>query len=389
VVQAAINAVLRGKESLDFYLILSPVVKLPIELEKLFTVVEHPLPTREQLQTIADAIEVEDDKKYQPGAIDAAIGLTTREAENAFSLSFLRHNGELRKEEVWDAKTQAVKKSGFLELYQGEEAFGKLGGMTGLKNYCQLIMRPERPFNPKGVLLLGPSGTGKSAFAKALGNATGRPVLMMDIGRLHSKYVGDSEANLRSALRLADALAPDILFIDEVEKALGGVDSDNDGGVSQRIFGSLLTYQNDHTTDVMILATANNIQRLPPEFSRPGRFDRIFFIDLPREAEREEIWAIYRREYDISDLNLPPHDDNWTGAEIRECCRSARQMGVSLVEASKGIIPVAVSSADKITALRNWAKGKVLDANTGEIYDPTKGYAVAKGSRKVLKKEAV
>jgi SpoVK/Ycf46/Vps4 family AAA+-type ATPase len=165
-------------------------------------------------------------------------------------------------------------------------------------------------------------------------------------------------------------MSPCILFIDEVEKALAGAatGSSSDSGVSSRLFGTLLTWLNDHTTDVYVVVTCNNIQQLPPEFSRAERFDAILFLDLPGPAEKRSIWQLYIQEYSLDEAQKRPLDEQWTGAEIKSCCRLASLLGVTLEEASKYIVPVGVTAAENIQRLRTWASGRCLDASSPGIY---------------------
>ena len=182
--------------------------------------------------------------------------------------------------------------------------------------------------------------------------------------------VGQTEQNVRQALRIADAMAPAVLFVDEVEKALAGSASSGqtDSGVSARLFGSVLTWMSDHESDVFVVCTSNDISKLPPEFSRAERFDAIFFLDLPAEAERQKIWQIYRTKFGIPEDQPLPKDVDWTGAEIRSCCRLAKLLDVSLADAAKNVVPVAVTAAESVERLRNWACGRCLSANQPGIY---------------------
>jgi len=182
--------------------------------------------------------------------------------------------------------------------------------------------------------------------------------------------VGQTEQNIRQALQAADAMAPCILFVDEVEKALAGAASGgrSDSGVSSRLFGTLLTWLNDHTSDVYVVMTCNNIQQLPPEFSRAERFDGIMFLDLPGRTEKDAIWQIYRSDFRIDEAELAPLDDRWTGAEIKACCRLSVLLGISLREASQVIVPVGVTAAEDIERLRTWATGRCLDASRPGVY---------------------
>ena len=242
--------------------------------------------------------------------------------------------------------------------------------MESLKNFCIRALQHKHPVaKPRGVLLLGVPGTGKSAFAKALGNQTGRPTLMLDIGALMGSLVGATEANVRQALRIIDAMAPCVAFVDEVDKGLSGVagSGQTDSGVSARLFGSILTWLNDHTSDVFVVMTCNDISKLPPEFSRSERFDGVVFLDLPSTAEKAKIWEIYLRAYQLPTQELPRTDD-WTGAEIKSCCRLAAILDVSIVEASRQVVPVAATAAESVERLRTWASGRCLSASTPGLY---------------------
>jgi hypothetical protein len=391
IVQALARQIAAGKQNRTFIVILSPVVQIPTELEKQFIVIEHDLPGREQLEEIARGIATEEGELPESDALtavlDAAAGLTRYEAEGAFSLSITRHN-RVQPETIWELKSQMLKKSGLLSLYRGRESFAGLGGLSALKSFCLRAMRRRDQQNslarPRGVLLLSPPGCGKSAFAKALGNETGRPTLVLDVGTLMGSLVGQTESQTRQALKIADAMSPCVLFLDELEKALSGTASSgqSDSGVSARMFGSLLTWLNDHESDVFVVCTANDVSRLPPEFSRAERFDGVFFLDLPSVEERRAIWRMYIEQFAL-DANQPkPVDADWTGAEIRSCCRLAALLGVPLVEAAQNVVPVSRTAAESVERLRTWASGRCLSANEPGIYQRTTGIAV-KPARKI------
>ena len=379
IVQALAQQISMGKQNRTFIVILSPVVQIPVELEKLFAVIEHELPDRRQLQEIAAGIAT--DEGEMPGGreldtvLDAASGLTRYEAENAFSLSLVRYR-TLRSDAIWELKTQMLKKSGLLSLHRGSERFADLGGLEALKAFCLRAMRSggrrsaDAKHRPRGVLLLSPPGCGKSQFSKALGNETGRPTLILDVGSLMGSLVGQSEERTRQALRIADAMAPCVLFIDEIDKALAGVagSGQTDSGVSARIFGTLLTWMNDHTSDVMVTATCNDISKLPPEFARAERFDGVFFVDLPDAQQRQAIWRIYIEQFGLDANQKLPTDDNWTGAEIKACCRLAALLDLPLIAAAHNVVPVAVTAAESVEKLRTWASGRCLSADQVGIY---------------------
>lgn len=372
IVQVLAQQILDGKQNRTFVVVLSPTVTIPAELEKLFVVLEHELPGREQLTEIAQGIGTEEGELPTESELDclldAASGLTRYEAEGAFSLSLVRH-GRVLPQAVWELKCQTLRKGGLLSLYQGTESFDSLGGLSALKAFCRrsLVQRTRNTL-PRGVMLLGVPGTGKSAFAKALGHETGRPTLSLDIGSLMGSLVGQTEQNIRQALRVADAMAPCVLFIDEVEKALSGIGSSGDSGVSARLFGTLLTWMNDHTSDVYLVATCNDISRLPAEFSRAERFDGIFFLSLPGSSEREEIWQLYINKFDLDGSQRRPADDQWTGAEIRACCRLSSLLDVSLIQAAQNVVPVSVTATESVERLRSWASGRCLSAEQSGIF---------------------
>ena len=387
------SQIIAGKQNRTILIVLSPIVQLPTELEKMFVVIEHELPDRDQLAEIARGIATED-SELPPGpefdtVLDAAAGLTRLEAENAFSLSLVRH-GRIASEAVWELKSGMLKKSGLVELYRGREDFNSIGGLDALKAFCRRsLLQPHRdnPLKrPRGVLLLGVPGTGKSAFAKALGRETHRPTLTLDVGSLMGSLVGQTESNIRQALKIADAMSPCILFVDEIEKALAGAanSGQTDSGVSARLFGTLLSWMNDHDSDVYLIATCNDISKLPPEFSRAERFDGVVFLDLPAAAEKQAIWELYLDAFQIDREQRLPDDTNWTGAG-----------GESLLP----IVSIARCSVDPSCTERRarrcdcqrkrrspakWASGRCLSANQPGLYRHTDAKS---GSRRKVKRD--
>src|SRR5439155_17695123 len=158
--------------------------------------------------------------------------------------------------------------------------------------------------------------------------------LVLDVGSLYGSLVGATEANVRQALKVAEVMSPCVLFVDELEKALAGVGGQGDSGVSTRLFGSLLTWLADHTSDTFVVGTCNDISKLPPEFSRAERWDGVFFLDLPGVAERDAIWKMYRSQFGIAEAQSRPNDTSWTGAEIKPCCRLAALLDITLTQAA-------------------------------------------------------
>jgi len=389
VVQTLYNAILAGQQNQVFYYILSCYAEIPLELQKVIVLHNHRLPQDNEISEIANnLLEKPENTPVSKEIVHAARGLTRREIEGAFSLSISTKNNICPKEVV-TYKSESLQKSGFLSFYEGDASFESLCGLEQLKWFSKRILSGESEILPKGLLLLGPPGTGKSQFAKALGRETNRPVLLCDLGRIYSKHVGETEANLREMISISESISPCVLFIDELEKALSGASSDGDSGVSKRVFGKLLTWLNDKTSDVFVVGTANNVSLLPPEFSRAGRFDGLFFIDLPTPEEREKLWGYYSVRYKVY---VPKSgslfDDGWTGAEIEECCKKSSQLGITLLEAAKYVIPVSASRKEEIDRLRDWSKSRCMSSTYPGRYlgenQPTTTKPAGTGKRRAI-----
>jgi hypothetical protein len=390
IVQALAHQIAEGKQNRTFVVILSPIVQIPIELEKLFVVVEHELPDRMQVEQIARDIATEKgelpDAQELTAVLDSAAGLTRYEAEGAFSLSLVQRR-RIEPAVIWEIKSQMLKKSGLLTLHRGSESFAQLGGLEALKAFCLRAMRRQGEVDalkrPRGVALVSPPGCGKSQFAKALGNETGRPTLVLDVGSLMGSLVGQTESQTRQALRVADAMAPCILYVDEIDKGLSGVASSGQGdsGVMARLFGQFLSWLNDHTTDVFVIVTCNDSTKLPPEFFRSERFDGLFMLDLPSPAERAVIWEIYLKLFALDRAQKRPQDTDWTGAEIRSCCRLSALLEVPLIEAARNVVPVAITAGETVERLRSWAAGRCLAADRSGVYSRGASATIKPGRR--------
>ena len=369
-----------------------PGFELPEELRELFWVFDHELPNEEEREEIiTDTLKRSDFEVPEAEKLKSIVkvcgGLTRQQVEGVCARSLSRFD-EIRESFVWKLKAGMINKSGMLQLHRGEERFetftkkvkGKeivvpgLGGLEGIKKFCLQWLEetkdPDVIAQPKGVLLLGVPGTGKSAFAKALGSETKRPTLLLNVGTLMGGLVGQTEERTREMLRVVDAMAPCILFVDEIEKALGGSGGEHDGGVNARLKGTLLSWLNDHESDVFFVATANDISMLPPEMTRAERFDATFFMDLPSRHQKDVIWDIYTKVFKLDPKQARPKDTGWTGAEIKSCCKIANRFRAPLVEVAPYVIPVFKTWREKITALRHWAAERCIDAETGEVYVP-------------------
>lgn len=350
-------------------LIPSPTIKIPTDLEKEITVLEMPLPTETEIENLAKTIVNENDLKIKVRKenIIPAKGLTINEAENAVALSIITKH-DIDKHILEEQKLQAVKKSGLLEIYKPVSP-EEMGGLENLKRYIENrrkgFVDPNLP-TPKGILLTGIPGTGKSLSAKAAASILGFPLVKLDISGLKSSLVGESEANLREALKLIDAISPVVVWIDEIEKALGGVlsSSRTDGGTTASMFGYLLTWMQESQTPKYIVATSNDIEELL-QISHGAlirRFDDVFFVDLPDQEERKEIIRIMNRKYKTQiPEKLAEKMENWTGAEIEKFVISSLYDGIE--EALKAVKPIYNQNKETIEKLRRWAKENARHAN--------------------------
>lgn len=393
------DACAEGKRKFTTIVVLSAVQQIPAELEKLMTVVDFALPGRETLERILGTLTREREnlsKEKIALLVEAASGLTEAEAENAFALSLIQP-GALNPQFVMAEKANAVKRSGILEYYQPIVTAADIGGLDELKGWLRRRARAfsdeARKFGlpvPKGCLLIGVPGCGKSLTAKAASAMWGKPLLRLDVGRVFGSLVGESEGKMRLALQTAEAIAPCILWLDEMEKAFAGTETSLDSGTSARVFGSFLTWMQEKTAPVFVFATANNVAALPAELMRKGRFDEIFFVDLPGEEERLDIWDIHLRsrkrdpeKFDLIALTGASRD--WTGAEIESAVVEAmyhafdkgRELAqADLARATGNIVPLAQTMAERIEGLREWAKGRTRLASLPQPETVSEGRAL-------------
>ncbi|MDQ2844841.1 MAG: AAA family ATPase [Actinomycetota bacterium] len=389
-------------------ILVSPLTNMPAELESLVTLLDFPLPDDEYLRGMLDRMI---SRNTKAGALKsdlgddgierlakAAIGLTAFEAENAFARAMV-DDGRLTIEDVAvvaDEKGQIIRKSGVLEMVSSTTKLEDIGGLGNLKTW--LTKRDGSWLDeaaayglpaPKGVLMTGVPGCGKSLTAKAMSSAWGLPLIRLDIGRVFGGLVGASEQNMRTAIRTAEAVAPCVLWIDEIEKGFAaGASGSGDSGTSARVFGTFLSWMQEKTAAVFVMATANNIGLLPPEFLRKGRFDEIFFIDLPTKSERTDIFRLHLAarlkagpalgELAVADDLLDAlagATEGFSGAEIEQVVISAcfdafdgkRQLtGDDLRREIGNTVPLSVTQSEEITTLREWADVRAVAASASE-----------------------
>jgi len=368
---------------------LSPVQQIPPELQKDVTVVDLPLPTEAEYRQILNRLvaQVRDNPTVtvdlDEDAIDAigkaCQGLTRSEAENALAKAIVSQQGLTGRDikAILEEKEQIIRKSGILEYTAAVEDFAAIGGLGNLKTWLRQrnegFSQKARDFglpNPRGVMLVGVPGCGKSLCAKAVAAEWRKPLLKFDLGRVFAGLVGESEERMRKALAVAEGVAPCVLWIDELEKGLAGIGGSGDSGVATRVFGTLLTWMEEKVQPVFVVATANDISQLPPELLRKGRLDEIFFVDLPTLRNRAEILMIQlsrrRRapaDYDLA--GLARATEGFSGAELEEVVVSALYEAFAspekelktehLLKAAREIKPLSQARAREIEALRQWA----------------------------------
>jgi predicted kinase len=387
------------KSTFTTVILLSPTLVIPPEIEKEISVLDVPLPTyRDLLDLLKEIVEVvrrnnrakvELNREDADQLIQAALGLTLSEAESAFAKA-IATDGRLSRDDVQlvlEEKRQVIRKSGLLEYFATDERLATVGGLASLKGWLTrrgaAFSEAARRFGlpePKGLLLLGVQGCGKSLTAKAIAAQWRLPLLRLDMGRIFSGLVGSSEENLRKAIRVSESVAPVVLWVDEIEKGLSGSQASgaSDGGVTARVFGTLLTWLQEKTVPVFVVATANRIEGLPPELLRKGRFDEIFFIDLPALAERREILQIHvakrGREPARFDLDvLAQRTEGFSGAELEAAVISGlydafaegTELAQGHLERAVGeSLPLSVTMREEIVRLRDWARNRTRPASS-------------------------
>lgn len=370
VVQAIQNGVTKWKAIGSCLVMISPVLQMRPELEKVFTVIDLELPDEETLFHLQIELAKTVNVEPNPESVRAARGLTEFEAETAFALSLVRE-GRFSTKVIAEAKTQMIRKSGLMEFWQPAD-INSVGGLEILKSYIRNRARAFKPGNdnlpkPKGVLLVGVPGTGKSLSCKATASILGWPLIRLDIGTLKNSLVGESERRMRQATGVIDAFGEAVILLDEVEKMFAGTQSSGqtDSGTTASMFGHFLTWMAETTTPILVMATANNIAQLPPEFLRAGRFDSIWFVDLPTGKEREQIIEIMNRRYGSEiPLEYSAKMSGYSGSEIEQLAKDSLFDGLD--PAFNALIPLSRTMKTEIDSLREWAKTRARFANTLE-----------------------
>ncbi|MBI2300401.1 MAG: AAA family ATPase [Armatimonadetes bacterium] len=388
-----VAALLRARR--QTVVICAPLLEVPATVGEDITILDFPLPTYDQIATRLSGLLEGVESRLESGASEALVkacqGMTLSRIERVVRMG-LAAAGVLDEtviDQVLEEKRQTLRRSGVLEFINAEENLDDIGGLRGLKAWLErrALAFSERARryglpNPKGLLLVGIQGTGKSLSAKATAQLLRVPLLRLDVGRLMGSLVGESESRAREMIAVAEAMAPTVLWIDEIDKGFRGLGSTfvGDSGTSARVFGTLITWMQEKTSAVFVVATANNIEALPPELLRKGRFDEIFFIDLPTLSERREILEVHltkRREHRLREFDLDAlaeAAEGYSGAEIEQGILDAMYVGfearrefttedvlVCLAES----VPLSRTKQADIDALRAWAAaGKARTASS-------------------------
>jgi len=390
--------------------IVSPVLKLPMEVEKDFAVVDMTLPDKEELGHVLDAIvtnitgktDMKPPEDVRKHLIEASQGLTTTEAENALALCVIRTK-KAGGTEKWDPsfvmeeKCSTLKKTGLLTYYPpGKAGLSQIGGMANLKTWISIrkdAFTEEAAtygLDPlKGILMVGPPGSGKSIGARAISEELGLPLLRCDMGRIFAGLVGASEENARRVIETAEAVSPCVLWLDEIEKGFAGSGGGSlDSGVGARVLGTFLTWMQEKKSQVFVYATANNVSALPPELLRKGRFDETFSVLLPSNEERVEIFNIHLKKrkrleaFKKGDISLfAAETEEFSGAEIEAIVNEAlftafsnkrRQMASEdVLAAIKSTVPLSKMMKREIEAMQEWCKSRTRPANAGPRKETT------------------
>ncbi|KKN99020.1 hypothetical protein LCGC14_0142650 [marine sediment metagenome] len=373
-----------------------PDFHVPKQLLHDITTIEFSLPDKKQIAErisyVCRSVETEDGGKFEPDPeilpqiIDACQGMITQQVADRVALALRKHK-DLNVDAVQTIireKAAIIRASGLLTYIEPPEGgLDSVGGYEALKQHIRLdqpcFTQEARDFGiefPKGLMLVGIPGCGKTLLSLAVASELGLPLISLDVGSIMNKYVGESESNMRDAIRMLETIAPCVLVLDEIEKGFGGT-GDSDGGSSRRVFGIFLKWLNDKTSPVYVIATANQVQSLPPEFCRKGRFDEIFGLDLPSEGERQEIFNIHlskrnkiSKDLDITKLAIAT--PGCTGADIEQIVKVSLKIAFGndkklkqkhLIQAIGEIIPLSVTESDRIGSIRMWCKKHAKPAN--------------------------
>jgi SpoVK/Ycf46/Vps4 family AAA+-type ATPase len=378
-------------------IIIGSDLSVPKELQDLITVVEFELPSKEEitqeLNRLINSLNIQIDSQLFENLASACQGLSLERIRRVLSkiIATYKTIDDNSIVVLLSEKKQIIRQTEILEYYSVNEQITKLGGLDNLKDW---LKKRKTAFGiqasnyglptPRGLLLIGIQGTGKSLTAKAIANEWKLPLLKLDVGKLFGGIVGESESRLRQMINLSETISPCILWIDEIDKAFTNTESKGDSGTSNRVLATFISWLSEKTKPVFVIATANNIDLLPLEIIRKGRFDEIFFLDLPKQEEREEIFKIHLREFrpnsweSFEYSKLAQNSDSFSGAEIRQSIIEGMYHAFyekrefttdDICLALSELIPLALLESDQMKRLQNWASsGRIRLASSKHIY---------------------
>lgn len=347
-------------------------VAIPDQLRKDFFSLEFNLPDEDEIKKTLDGIlsAVKDDPKFVSpnkeeikNVIDSSKGLTKRELQNAYAFSLIKDEGKLKSETVSEIQAREVQGTAGLKI--GKYPNSNFSNLKGYEQIKEFVLGTITSPLAKGIMILGPPGTGKTEFCKCLGTTTGKKVIEMEMAELFGSLVGESEKLMKAAIQIITANSPCILFIDEIEKGLSGVGNSQtgDGGTTKRSMSQFLKFLSNRPDGVYVIATCNDISALPPEWVRAERWDCApFFVDLPNREEQEAILLHYKKVYEVK--GDPVSLKGWSGAEIKASCRIAKMLDKPLDKVEKFVIPVSKTMGEQIDQLRKWSENRCIPAST-------------------------
>jgi len=385
--------------SKNILIIIDGCAKLPDSLKYDVTEIDFPLPDEDienHIRFVCEGVDKDKftlDESILPLVVSACRGMTCQQIVDKVALSITKHKklDHDAVKTIINEKANILKSSGLLRYIESPPGgLSLIGGYEPVKNYIKLdkpcFSKEAKDFGidfPKGIMLAGVPGTGKTALSLAIASEFEMPLISMDVGSLMSKYVGDSEANIREAIKIIESIAPCVLQLDEIEKGFS-TKGDLDGGTSARVLGTMLSWMNDRTSPVYFVCTANNVENLPPEFCRKGRLDEIFGLDLPNEQERLQIWEIHikKRNRDIKKYKLNElvkASQGFTGADIEQAVKLGLKIAFAqsqeldnnhLLTAVDGILPLSKAEPERIKIIQQWIDVRAKKANQTEIKVP-------------------
>lgn len=366
-IQALLNAIGNARACGAMIIVVSPRTILPIELESHFQFLEPSFPTPEETRDLAKPLlDREDGESNRDVMLKALAGLTCVEIRGL--VNQLRSSPPATAlMSVQQQTEQIINQQTLLSKRLSSESFQTIAGMAALKLHGLRVLPSSSPTTTRGMFLLGPTGCGKTAFILALGNETGRPVYEIDWRRMGSAGA-DAERLFRMSIRRLEQMAPAILSLVDISTHIGRLAERFDGNAITRLWTALVEWMTSHRADIFSVATGSVLGKVPLELLHPDRLDSMFFVDLPNDETRRQLWARFREEFDIPNNVMNPSSLGWTGSEIRMCCRRSAFQDCDLLKAAASVVPYATVAPEPLATLRLWATGRAISAEDGGVF---------------------